>query len=112
MLGASYNLATAFLGRTPIDLKATDNIEDMGPGFYRITSVLPIGFPENAQPFGYLIVKGTGAYRQLYYSNTSHEIWTAHSYTGTASGKIAGWTKFDNFGCNTLAELKAALANV
>ena len=77
------------MGRGPIDLKTTDNIEDLGPGFYRITNQIPVGFPTGIQGFGYMTVKGGGAYRLVTYYNTAGEVCYTTSFTGSNDGKLS-----------------------
>ena len=74
--------------------------------------------PEN---YGYLHARSVeeGGYIVIYQSfagiSTDHCLYVRSGSGGTSAGETitwSSWARDDNFGCNTLAELKAALANV
>lgn len=59
---------------------------------------------------GYTLVHPTAKNYRLQFRNT--ETNSEFNVRTMNNGTWSSWKRCDNFGCNTLAELKAALANV
>lgn len=108
----------ASVSRGELGRAAADANEIVEPGVYQINNgnSLLTNMPTGAYAWGVLIVSSSssisGNYaRQQVYHDNHNNIW-ARELWGSSTSAWNPWIRIDNFGCNTLAELKAALASV
>ena len=85
------------------------NFNNAKTGYYKVN--YSTGENRPTAGFGILVhFEHTYAVQVYCPININYGIWLrTRDYSGTT---WSSWVRLDNFGCNTLAELKAALANV